>query len=52
MRCFKLRLGTYAKYLVTNETFQVGRRDGEIVIADDKSISRKHAVLTITVSTN
>lgn len=42
--------GTYAKYLIDNETFRVGRKEGEIVIENDQSISRKHAVLTVTVS--
>lgn len=42
--------GASAKYLIGNEIFRVGRKEGEIVIADDLSISRKHAVFTVTVS--
>lgn len=42
--------GTYCKYLIDNETFRVGRKEGEILITNDQSISRKHAVLTVTVS--
>jgi pSer/pThr/pTyr-binding forkhead associated (FHA) protein len=34
-------------YLLVGKSHVVGRRDGDITLADDQSVSRRHAVITV-----
>lgn len=45
----KSLLGTKAFYIFQNREYIVGRKECDILIKDDTSISRKHALLTIKV---
>lgn len=34
-------------YLLVGKSHVVSRRDGDIILADDQSVSRRHAVITV-----
>ena len=37
-------------YLIVGKSHVVGRKDGDLVLSDDQSISRRHAVITVVHS--
>jgi hypothetical protein len=43
-------LGPDRHYLISNKEYVIGRKNTDIVIGNDQSISRKHAIIKIVVS--
>jgi len=37
-------------YLIAGKSHVVGRRDGDLTLSDDQSVSRTHAVITVVHS--
>lgn len=37
-------------YLIAEKSHVVGRKDGDLILSDDQSVSRRHAVITVVHS--
>jgi hypothetical protein len=50
MFLLKQEQGPDRHYLISNKEYVIGRKNTDIVIGNDQSISRKHAIIKIVVS--
>lgn len=37
-------------YMIVGKSHVVGRKDGDLILTDDQSVSRRHAVITVVHS--